>query len=122
MIIHTIQEFFREYDLRKGSVKFRGENWDNRLVAQLLNDFGIPENTIELIGGMKNELNLWDEYLVLYKITKTDKLLGKSFQVLGRVLSRIEDIEGIELGIQEFDPTRPDGYYILIYGLKEKNS
>ena len=71
---------------------------------------------------MKNELNLWDEYLVLYKITKTDKLLGKSFQVLGRVLSRIEDIEGIELGIQEFDPTRPDGYYILIYGLKEKNS
>lgn len=116
MIVHTIQEFL------KTDKKFIGKDWDSSFVSQLLNDFGVSSDTVEFVGCVQNEFNLFDEYMILYKFSKkkdTAEFLGECFKLLGKMIGRLRCVN-YDFGIQELDTTHPDYYYILLYGLKEK--
>lgn len=120
MKVHTIQEFLKEYDSSCGQ-KFIGKDWDSSFVSQLLNDFGVPSEMIEFIGCIQNEFTDWNEYMILYKFSKKDdaEYLGSCLKLLGKMITRLRCVD-YEFGIQELDASKPDGYYILLYGLSGK--
>ena len=68
MIVHTIQEFL------KTDKKFIGKDWDSSFVSQLLNDFGVPSDMVEFVGCIQNEYNIFDEYMILYKFSKSKEI------------------------------------------------
>lgn len=116
MKVHTIQEFL------KTDQKFIGKDLESPFVSQLLNDFGIPSNMVEFVGCIQNEYNTFNEYMILYKFSKskdTAKHLGECLKLLGKMIIRLSCVN-YDFGIQELDTTQPDYYYILLYGLKEK--
>lgn len=116
MKIHTIQDFL------KTDQKFTGKNWDSSFVSQLLNDFGVPSDMVEFVGCIQNEYDTFDEYMILYKFSKskdTAEYLGECLKLLGKMITRLRCVD-YDFGIQELDTTQPDYYYILLYGLKEK--
>ena len=121
MKTHTIQEFFDRYYL-EGEQKFIGEYKNSSFVSQLVNDFGIPSGTVEFVGCIQNRYDLWDEYMILFKFGKdpSAEYLGECFKNLGKIISRLKTIPGITYGIQEVSVDSPDKYYILIYGLEDK--
>ena len=122
MKTHTIQEFLKEYELNREN-KFIGldDTWNSSFVSQLINDFGIPDNSIEFVGCLKNEYNSWDEYMILYRFPQKSeaKELGEYLKYLGKLISRLS-VTGYNFGIQEVRVSDPDGYYFLIYGISEK--
>lgn len=120
MKVHTVQEFLKEYDSSCGQ-KFIGKDWDSSFVSQLLNDFGLPPGMVEFIGCIQNEFTDWNEYMILYKFSKKDdaEYLGSCFKLLGKMITRFRCVD-YEFGIQELDASKPDGYYILLYGLSGK--
>lgn len=89
------------------------------LLVKFVDDFGIPEETLEFMGAIKKEYNMYSEISVLYRFPKKSKELGSYLKYLGTMISRIPLEDGMDFGIQELDPTRPDGYYILFYILEE---
>ena len=89
------------------------------LLVKFVEDFGIPEGTLEFMGAIRKEYNMFVETSFLYKFSKDSKEIGSCLKHLGTLISRISLTDGMELGIQELDPTRPDGYYILFYLLEE---
>lgn len=116
MKTHTIQDFL------KTNQKFTGKDWDSSFVSQLLNDFGVPSDMVEFVGCIQNEYNTFDEYMILYKFSKskdTAEYLGECLRLLGKMIVRLKCVD-YDFGIQELDTTQPDYYYILLYGLKEK--
>lgn len=120
MKVHTVQEFLKEYDSSCGQ-KFIGKDWDSSFVSQLLNDFGLPPGMVEFIGCIQNEFTDWNEYMILYKFSKKGdaEYLGSCFKLLGKMITRLRCVD-YEFGIQELDASKPDGYYILLYGLSGK--
>lgn len=88
-------------------------------LSKLINDFGVPQNTVEIVGVLKKEYNLFSETSILYKFPKDSKGIGDYFKYLGNMINRIPLVSGMDIGIQELDPSRPDGYYILLYILEE---
>lgn len=120
MKVHTVQEFLKEYDSSCGQ-KFIGKDWDSSFVSQLLNDFGLPPGMVEFIGCIQNEFTDWNEYMILYKFSKKDdaEYLGSCFKLLGKMITHLRYVD-YEFGIQELDASKPDGYYILLYGLSGK--
>ena len=91
---------------------------DAGLLSKLVNDFGIPSETVEIIGAKKTEYNMFSETHILYRFPKTSEGLGGCLKHLGTLINRIPLEEGMDLGIQELDSSRPDGYYILFYLLE----
>lgn len=88
------------------------------LLVKFVDDFGIPDD-LEFVGAMKKEYTMFSEISFLYKFPKDSKELGDYLKYLGNLISRIPIRNGVDLGIQELDPSRPDGYYILFYLLEE---
>lgn len=117
-MIHTIHEFLRHLD-SECNQKFQGDNWDSTFVSQLLNDFGVPHGMVDFLGCHQNNYNTWTEYMILYEFSKTAEL-GETLRCLGKMITRLKS-SGYEFGIQELDTTKPDKYYILIYGIEEKD-
>lgn len=121
--LHTIREIINKQNLRKGK-KFIGNFEDvPQFCSQLVNDFGIPDKMVEFQCCYKNECDSWNEYLMLYTISKentTAEGLGAGLTVLGRLITKFRKF-GFDFGIQEIDTSLPLNYYILIYGLEEKD-
>ena len=84
-----------------------------------MNDFGIPSESVEFVGAIKKEYSMFSETSLLYKFPKNSKGIGDCLKYLGILINRIPLEDGIDLGIQEIDPSRSDGYYILFYLLEE---
>lgn len=121
MKVHTIQEFLKKYDSSCGQ-KFIGKDWDSSFVSQLLNDFGLPPGMVEFIGCIQNEYNTFDEYMILYKFSRskeTAEYLGECLKLLGKMITRLRCVD-YDFGIRELETTKPDYYYILLYGLSGK--
>lgn len=118
-MISTIKEFLKHLDSNLGT-KFHGTDWDATFVSQLLNDFGILPGVVNFLGCVQNKYSTWNEYMVLYELSKTAEL-GESLKCLGRVISRLSSNSGYEFGLQEVDVTKPDKYYVLIYGREVKS-
>lgn len=91
----------------------------SNLLVKLVDDFGIPEGTLEFLGAIKKEYNMFSETSFLYKFPKNSMGIGDYLKRLGTLISRIPVERGVDLGIQELDPSRSDGYYILFYLLEE---
>lgn len=88
------------------------------ILVKFVDDFGIPDGSLEFVGAIKKEYNTFLETSFLYKFPKDSKKLGSYLKYLGNLISRLPLKTGVDLGIQELDPTRPDGYYILFYLLE----
>ena len=118
MKVHTIQEFIKEY-YANGEQKFMGENFEPHFVDKLLDDFGIPEDTVEFLGCYQNDYDAWTEYMILYRFSKNTgaEYLGSCLKLLGKMITRLRDFD-YSFGIQEVDVIRPDGYYVMLYGQK----
>lgn len=117
MKIKNIQDFLDKI----GTEKFIGKSFDSNFTSKLLDDFGVPEGTVEFVGCIQNEYNLWDEFMFLYRFPQSDsaKKLGDNLKNLGKLIGRLESVP-YDFGIQEIDPARCDGYYVLFYGLRER--
>lgn len=77
----------------------------------------LSERTLEFIGAVKKEYTTFAETSFLYRFPKDSERLGDYLKNLGVQINQIP-LEGIDLGIQEIDPSKPDGYYILFYLLE----
>lgn len=122
MKTHTIQEVLKEYELSRESKFINLDNtWNSSFVSQLINNFGIPEDSVEFISCIKNEYNSWDEYMILYRFPQKSgaKELGECLNYLGKLISRLS-VSGYKFGIQEVRVSEPEGYYFLIYGISEE--
>ena len=87
----------------------------SELFSKLVNDHGVPSGVVEFIGAIKKEYTMHTETSLLYRFKKESGGLGDCLKYLGTLISRIPLEGGVDLGIQEIDPTRSDGYYILFY-------
>lgn len=96
-----------------------GEYYDSRipkdLLSKAMDDFGIPSNTVEFVGGLKTGPT---EISLLYKFPKVSEKIGNYLKFLGSLINRLP-LRGETLGIQEMDTSRSDWYYILFYLLEE---
>ena len=91
---------------------------DNQFLNNVLNDSFIPSN-VSVVGCMTKKFNSWTERRILYKISKgsdSSEYLGDSLSYLGKWISRLNSDN---CGIQDFSTIEPDGYYVLVYGIKE---
>lgn len=121
-----ISEFITYQDSNSGQLFLRYGNssrgMSTKLVNSLLDDHGLPCG-IQFTGCITRELNLWTEHRILYRIEKISdsaEYLGEMITSLGKMISRLSRAgDKFDFGIQELDPTRSDGYYILIYALEE---
>lgn len=121
-----ISEFIEYQDSNLGQLFLRYSNssrgMSTKLVNSLLDDHGIPSG-IQFVGCITRELNLWTEHRILYRIEKLSdsaEYLGEMITSLGKMISRLSRAGNeFDIGIQELDPTRSDGYYILMYALEE---
>lgn len=103
----TISEFL--------SLSGEGTRIDNNsLLSKLL---PVPDG-FEFLGAIKKNYTTFTETSILYLLPKTGKL-GKHLIDLGDLVSRFPIGDDMDFGIQELDPSRPDGYYILFYLLEE---
>lgn len=101
---------------------FVGKNIPTNLLGQLVNEnMQASPGTIEFVGILKKEFNLWNEYSILYRFPKTSIDLGSNIKALGNTISRLP-LGKYSFGIQEIDPSQSDGYYILFYALEEINT
>lgn len=109
----TISEFLRE---SRGSLIVSEIPTNLRV---LVDDHMLAApGTVEFMGVIKKEFNLWNEYSILYKFPKASKNLGSNIKSLGTMISHLP-LDKYNFGIQEVDPTQSDGYYILLYALEE---
>ena len=121
-----ITEFLDFQDSNSGQLFIRYGNCNRpmsvKLVNSLLDDHSIPKG-IQFSGCITRELNLWTEHRILYRIEKISnsaEYLGEMIIALGKMIMRLSRSgDNYDFGIQELDPTRSDGYYILIYALEE---
>lgn len=90
-----------------------------KILVKLVEDFGIPEDSLEFMGAIKKEYTMHSETSILYRFPKDSESLGNYLKHLGTLISRIPLESGDDFGIQELDPSRPDGYYILFYLMEE---
>lgn len=109
-------------DFQIGDEAIIEEGISSSIVSKLLDDFGIPPETVELIGAKKSEHQRYIETVFLYKFPKTSDGIGLCLRVLGTMVDRIPLKPDDDFGIQEVDLARPDGYYISFYLLENNPS
>ena len=91
---------------------------DKTFLNNVLNDQFIPSE-ISIVGCITKKFDSWLERRLLYRIDKKSEkssYLGEALSYLGKRISRLGSGN---YGIQDVSVDEPDGYYILIYGIKE---